>query len=433
MNYKSIEKKDYISQYEVTLDKTDIENIISEKILEKQETFEVSGFRKGKVPTTIIKSKIGPQIENEVLNDQISKNITDITDKEKIISLIQPQVDFKDNFNFKVSFYHKPKIDIEGMKSTEIKSYNVSIKKSDIDDFREKIRKEYYTLEEEKKVTAESVVDFEISNYSDELKAIFSQKQVRIDLTTDTKEDIFNQIKKLLIDKEIKNNIKTEINKLNIEIEIIKTYKKIYPKTDDDLVKVLKIKDIEELNTQINKKLSDDTEFMKKDFYIEEILKTFLEKQDIKIHDDVINIELKRNYSIDTANIKKEDKERTESLKKILTDNIRKDVIYSELVSFFKVAVDQKELQEYLKTYYGEKIDQKTAEMGYATLLRNKIADESLKTFKIKETKLNLDDFMKLRTLEQQGHNHDHDHDHNHDHDHDHDHSHDHDHDNKNK
>ena len=157
---------------------------------------------------------------------------------------------------------------------------------------------------------------------------------------------------------------------------------------------------------------------MKKDFYIEEILKTFLEKQDIKIHDDVINIELKRNYSIDTANIKVEDKERTESLKKILTDNIRKDVIYSELVSFFKVAVDQKELQVYLKTYYGEKIDQKTAEMGYATLLRNKIADESLKTFKIKETKLSLDDFMKLRTLEQQGHNHEHNHDHDHDHDH---------------
>ena len=84
-------------------------------------------------------------------------------------------------------------------------------------------------------------------------------------------------------------------------------------------------------------------------------------------------------------------------------------------MSFFKVAVDQKELQVYLKTYYGEKIDQKTAEMGYATLLRNKIADESLKTFKIKKTKLSLDDFMKLRTLEQQGHNHEHDHDHDHD------------------
>ena len=418
MNYKSIEKKDHLSQYEVSLDKVTIENIISDKILQKQETFEVSGFRKGKVPTSIIKSKIGPQIENEVMNEEISKNISEITDKEKIVSLIQPQLDFKDNFNFNVSFYHKPKIDIEGLKTTEIKAYKVDIKKSDIDDFRDKIRKEYYTLDEEKKVTKESVVDFEITNYSDELKSIFSQKQVRMDLTTDTKEVIFDQIKNILIGCEIKKKLETNINNLKIEIEIVNSYKKIYPGTDEDLLKVLKINDIEELNTQINKKLSDDTEFMKKDFYIEEILKAFLDKENIHIHEEVINIELKRNYSIDTKDIKEEDKERTDSLKKMLLDNIKKDVIYSELVSFFKVSVDQKELQEYLKTYYGEKIDQKTAEMGYATLLRNKIADESMKTFKIKETKLSLSDFMKLRTLEQ-GHNHEHDHDHDHDHGHD--------------
>ena len=417
MNYKSIEKKDHLSQYEVNLDKVSIENIISNKILLKQETFEVSGFRKGKVPTSIIKSKIGPQIENEVMNEEISKNISEITDKEKIVSLIQPQLDFKDNFNFNVSFYHKPKIDIEGLKTTEIKAYKVDIKKSDIDDFRDKIRKEYYTLDEEKKVTKESVVDFEITNYSDELKSIFSQKKVRMDLTTDTKEVIFDQIKNILIGCEIKKKLETNINNLKIEIEIVNSYKKIYPGTDEDLLKVLKINDIEELNTQINKKLSDDTEFMKKDFYIEEILKVFLDKENIHIHEEVINIELKRNYSIDTKDIKDKDKERTDSLKKMLLDNIKKDVIYSELVSFFKVSVDQKELQEYLKTYYGEKIDQKTAEMGYATLLRNKIADESMKTFKIKETKLSLSDFMKLRTLEQ-GHNHDHDHD---DHDHGHD------------
>ena len=417
MNYKSIEKKDHLSQYEVSLDKVSIENIISNKILLKQETFEVSGFRKGKVPTSIIKSKIGPQIENEVMNEEISKNISEITDKEKIVSLIQPQLDFKDNFNFNVSFYHKPKIDIEGLKTTEIKAYKVDIKKSDIDDFRDKIRKEYYTLDEEKKVTKESVVDFEITNYSDELKSIFSQKKVRMDLTTDTKEVIFDQIKNILIGCEIKKKLETNINNLKIEIEIVNSYKKIYPGTDEDLLKVLKINDIEELNTQINKKLSDDTEFMKKDFYIEEILKVFLDKENIHIHEEVINIELKRNYSIETKDIKEEDKERTDSLKKMLLDNIKKDVIYSELVSFFKVSVDQKELQEYLKTYYGEKIDQKTAEMGYATLLRNKIADESMKTFKIKETKLSLSDFMKLRTLEQ-GHNHDHDHD---DHDHGHD------------
>ena len=56
--------------------------------------------------------------------------------------------------------------------------------------------------------------------------------------------------------------------------------------------------------------------------------------------------------------------------------------------------VEQKELQEHVKKYYGEKIDQRTAEAAYGTLLRNKIADKSMKTFKIKETKLSLEDMM---------------------------------------
>ena len=81
MNYKNIEKKEYKSSFEVSLDQDSITKIIDEKINEKQPTFEIAGFRKGKVPINIIKSKIGPQIENEVLNDEISKNIS-----EKIIA-----------------------------------------------------------------------------------------------------------------------------------------------------------------------------------------------------------------------------------------------------------------------------------------------------------------------------------------------------------
>ena len=78
MDYKNIEKKSYKSSFEVSLDQSAIAKIIDEKISEKQPTFEIAGFRKGKVPVSIIKSKIGLQIENEVLNEEVSKNINKI-------------------------------------------------------------------------------------------------------------------------------------------------------------------------------------------------------------------------------------------------------------------------------------------------------------------------------------------------------------------
>ena len=108
-----------------------------------------------------------------------------------------------------------------------------------------------------------------------------------------------------------------------------------------------------------------------------------------------VNLELKRKYQIDLSSMKDEHKERIESLKKLTSENIQKDVLFSELVKFLNVKVEQKELQEYIQKYYGEKIDQRTAETAYGTLLRNKIADESMKTFKIKETKLSLEELMK--------------------------------------
>ena len=56
--------------------------------------------------------------------------------------------------------------------------------------------------------------------------------------------------------------------------------------------------------------------------------------------------------------MKEEHKERIDSLKKLTSENIQKDVFFSELVKFLNVKVEQKELQEYIQKYYGEKIDQ---------------------------------------------------------------------------
>ena len=52
MDYKNIEKKSYKSSFEVSLDQSAIAKIIDEKISEKQPTFEIAGFRKGKVPVS---------------------------------------------------------------------------------------------------------------------------------------------------------------------------------------------------------------------------------------------------------------------------------------------------------------------------------------------------------------------------------------------
>ena len=395
MNYKNIEKKEYKSSFEVSLDQDSITKIIDEKINEKQPTFEIAGFRKGKVPINIIKSKIGPQIENEVLNDEISKNISEISEKEKIESLIQPDVQFKDSYNFSLSFFLKPEIKLEELKSSEIEKISAEVTKKDIDDFREKVRKEYYSLESIDVADDNSVVDFEVINFGDEQKKIFSQKEVRIDFNTNTDEETFKDLKKALLKIKNKSDFNMTTKSTQIEGKIKDIHKKIFPDSDDELIKILKLNTVDELNTKISDKLNEDVNYLQKEFFIEDLLKVLSNKKKIEVNSEVVDLELKRKYQIDLATMKDEHKERIDSLKKLTSENIQKDFIFSELVKFLDAKVDQKELQEHIQKYYGEKIDQRTAETAYGTLLRNKIADQSMKTFKIKETKLSLDEMMK--------------------------------------
>jgi len=395
MNYKNIEKKEYKSSFEVSLDKDSITKIIDEKINEKQPTFEIAGFRKGKVPINIIKSKIGPQIENEVLNDEISKNISEISEKEKIESLIQPDVQFKDSYNFSLSFFLKPEIKLEELKSSEIEKISAEVTKKDIDDFREKVRKEYYSLESIDVADDNSVVDFEVINFGDEQKKIFSQKEVRIDFNTNTDEETFKDLKKALSKIKNKSDFNMTTKSTQIEGKIKDIHKKIFPDSDDELIKILKLNTVDELNTKISDKLNEDVNYLQKEFFIEDLLKVLSNKKKIEVNSEVVDLELKRKYQIDLSTMKDEHKERIDSLKKLTSENIQKDFIFSELVKFLDAKVDQKELQEHIQKYYGEKIDQRTAETAYGTLLRNKIADQSMKTFKIKETKLSLDEMMK--------------------------------------
>ena len=395
MEYKNTEKKDYKSSFEVSLDQGLIAKVIDQKITEKQPTFEIAGFRKGKVPINIIKSKIGPQVENEVLNEEISKNISEIGEKEKIESLIQPDVQFKDSYNFSLSFFLKPEIKIDDLKTSQIEKITAEVTDKDIDEFREKVRKEYYSLETIEISDDSSVIDFEILNFDEEQKKIFSQKEVRIDLNTKTEEETFSDLKKVLL--KIKNKSEFSMTTKGIKIDcIIKDInKKIFPKTDDELIKVLKMDTIKDLNNKITEKLNEDVNYLQKEFFIEDLLKVLSEKKKIDIHQEVVELELKRKYQVDTSTLKDEHKERVDNLKKLTSENIQKDFIFSELVKYLDVKVDQKELQEHVQKYYGDKIDQRTAETAYGTLLRNKIADHSMKTFKIKEKKLSLEEMMK--------------------------------------
>ncbi len=52
-----------------------------------------------------------------------------------------------------------------------------------------------------------------------------------------------------------------------IEGKIKDIHKKIFPDSDDELIKILKLNTVDELNTKISDKLNEDVNYLQKEFF----------------------------------------------------------------------------------------------------------------------------------------------------------------------
>ena len=113
-------------------------------------------------------------------------------------------------------------------------------------------------------------------------------------------------LKKALLKIKNKSDFSFTAKGTKIEAKIKDINKKIYPKNDEELIKILKLNSTQELNDKIDNKLKEDMNYLQKEFFIENLLKVLSEKKKIDINDEVVNLELKRKYQIDLSSMKDE-------------------------------------------------------------------------------------------------------------------------------
>ena len=65
-------KKGLSKDLKVLVDKKTLEKYLNEKYEEVSKTVQLKGFRPGKVPMTIVKSRFGTQVSGEVVEKQVS-------------------------------------------------------------------------------------------------------------------------------------------------------------------------------------------------------------------------------------------------------------------------------------------------------------------------------------------------------------------------
>ena len=158
-------------EFEITITNKTINELVENKISELAPKASIPGFRPGKVPHNIIKSRFGKQIFGEVVNESLNNASKKIVDDFKINAATQPKMDVKsldEGKDIKVDYSVEvmPEFKVPDLTKLKITRPIVNVEEKQVDESIERIAKQNTKTEKinkdrKTKLNDTVVIDFE--------------------------------------------------------------------------------------------------------------------------------------------------------------------------------------------------------------------------------------------------------------------------------
>lgn len=171
LNYECENKENSKVLLKVTVDKSEVKQEYEKNLKDTQSKAEIKGFRKGKVPLSVLEMKFKKYLLSDVASKLIDDSYKEIFEKleRKPISTETtklegtPEATLDEDFTYEITYDAYPEYTIGDYKGIEIDTkYVADIKKSDIDEEINKIAKEFAEI----KVVEDKISDTDIVKVS---------------------------------------------------------------------------------------------------------------------------------------------------------------------------------------------------------------------------------------------------------------------------
>ncbi|AKO45137.1 trigger factor [[Haemophilus] ducreyi] len=157
----------------LTVNANKIEAAYKEQLKGYAKNARVDGFRKGKVPHSIIEQRFGLAARQEVLSEEMQRTFFDAVISEKINLAGRPtftpnNYQLGQDFSFTATFEVFPEVELKGLENIEVEKPVVEITTADIDKMIEVLRKQQATwAESDATATANDRVIIDFVGYID--------------------------------------------------------------------------------------------------------------------------------------------------------------------------------------------------------------------------------------------------------------------------
>lgn len=166
MKYEVLEPTPVKRTVKVTTPMEEVNAALAATVALRRRAAEVKGFRKGKVPSSIVENMFKKQIYEEAANDLINYHINDVMNELKLTPLSRIDVDageiVKDQpFEYSFSFEVAPAVDLPAYEGLDVEQERAEANEAEIQLVLDRIRNnlaEIVPLEEERPATGTDVV-----------------------------------------------------------------------------------------------------------------------------------------------------------------------------------------------------------------------------------------------------------------------------------
>lgn len=123
-----------------------VENEIEKRLQQAARTVSIKGFRKGKVPLSVVKQRFGAGVRQEVVGEVISRSFYEAAVKENVKPAGQPSIEPKQlaagkDLEYVATFEVYPTVELSDLSAFEIKRAKAEVTEADIDNMISVLRK----------------------------------------------------------------------------------------------------------------------------------------------------------------------------------------------------------------------------------------------------------------------------------------------------
>ena len=137
-----------------------VENEVENRLKQAARNVSIKGFRKGKVPMSVVKQRFGAGIRQEVVGDVISRSFYAAVQKENVKPAGQPSIQPKQlaagkDLEYTATFEVYPNVTLGDLSVFELTKYKAEVTEADVDNMVEVLRKHQATWTQVERAAAD--------------------------------------------------------------------------------------------------------------------------------------------------------------------------------------------------------------------------------------------------------------------------------------